>query len=458
MDVKEAAAEYLPEAVPQTIGKDVPAGYKRTEAGVIPKEWILAELPDIAWFQEGPGVRNYQFTTSGVKLFNGTNIELGEINLEATDRHISEREAYGSYRHFLADPGDIVIACSGISVNRFDEKVAVLSASDLPLCMNTSTMRFKVYEDRRITKEYFIHFLKSRSFKDQISGTATGSAQLNFGPAHVSKVWVPLPTKTEQHAIAEALSDADALIASLQRLIAKKRAIKQGTMQALLTGRQRLPGFTGEWQTKPMGELFTFSGGMSASREQLSSKGHCYLHYGDIHTSTKTVMDVRTSFANIPKLDVPLSKVSRGSLLNTGDVVFVDASEDVDGASKYMVVENPDGNPFISGLHTIVAKPISDALVPAYCRFCFQTRSVKSQFRFFAAGTKVLGVSKGNIGKIEVLVPARKEQTAMATILADMDAEIEALETRLAKTRQLKTGMMQQLLTGRIRLPLGEAA
>lgn len=264
---------------------------------------------------------------------------------------------------------------------------------------------------------------------------------------------VPVPpTKAEQEAIAEALSDADALIESLQHLIAKKCQIKQGTMQELLTAKNRLSGFSSEWEVKSLDDLFCFSGGLSASRDQLSSNGYCYLHYGDIHTSKKPFIDVRSEYWDIPKLDVPLKQVSRASLLDDGDVVFVDASEDDEGTSKHVVIVNTDRIPFISGLHTIVAKSKTNALSHEYQRYCFQTPAVKGQFRFYAVGTKVSGISKTNIAKVTLLVPPLHEQIAIASILSDMDAEIVVLEAKLTKTQQVKQGMMHELLTGRVRL------
>jgi type I restriction enzyme S subunit len=138
--------------------------------------------------------------------------------------------------------------------------------------------------------------------------------------------------------------------------------------------------------------------------------------------------------------------------LSDGDVVFVDASEDDEGTSKHMVIINPEKAPFISGLHTIVAKAKSDALEHSYRRYCFHTEAVKAQFRFFAVGTKVSGISKTNIAKITLPVPSVPEQAAIATILSDMDTDIAVLEEKLAKARNLKKGMMQELLTGRRRL------
>jgi len=201
--------------------------------------WAVEKLPALVWFQEGPGVRKYQFTTSGVKLLNGTNIENGILLLDKTDRFISNHDAFGWYSHFLVDDGDILIACSGISVDKFHEKVTEANKSHLPLCMNTSTMRFKILS-KRIIKPFFFHFLKSNSFKQQIGEQITGSAQLNFGPAHVKWVEIHFPSVPEQEKIAQILSDMDVEIEALEKKLDKYKMLKQGMMQNLLTGRIRL--------------------------------------------------------------------------------------------------------------------------------------------------------------------------------------------------------------------------
>ena len=161
---------------------------------------------------------------------------------------------------------------------------------------------------------------------------------------------------------------------------------------------------------------------------------------------------MRAEYQDIPKLNIPLKRVSPKSLLEDGDVVFVDASEDDEGTSKHIVVVNNEKTPFISGLHTIVAKSKTDELAHEYRRYCFQTAAIQRQFLFYAVGTKVSGISKTNIAKLKLPVPSRSEQTAIAEVLSDMDAEIAALEQRLAKSRALKQGMMQELLTGKTRL------
>ena len=208
-----------------------------------------------------------------------------------------------------------------------------------------------------------------------------------------------------------------------------------------------------DWEVKTFGELFNFSGGYSASRDQLSTDGHCYLHYGDIHGTSKTFVDTRGDYQNIPKLDIPLKRVSSKSLLKDGDVVFVDASEDDEGASKHIVVVNKDNVPFISGLHTIVAKSKTERLAHEYRCYCFQTSAIRQQFLFYAVGTKVSGISKTNIAKLVLSIPSLPEQTAIASVLSGMDALIESLDQLIVKKRQVKQGAMQRLLTGNIRLP-----
>lgn len=203
-------------------------------------DWVTEKLTELCWFQEGPGVRTSQFTNSGVKLLNGTNINKNQLNLDTTERYIPSKLANGAYAHFLADNDDIVIASSGISVEKFDEKVAFVEKKDLPLCMNTSTIRFKSYSNK-ITKEYLFYFLQSDSFKKHIGEQATGSAQLNFGPYHLNRLSVHLPKDIdEQTAIAEILSFVDSEIHLLEKKLVKYNQIKQGAMQVLLTGKIRL--------------------------------------------------------------------------------------------------------------------------------------------------------------------------------------------------------------------------
>lgn len=175
------------------------------------KGWKVVKIPDVLSFQEGPGVRKHQFTSEGVKLLNVGNINNGQIDLSKTKMYISKQEAFGKYKHFLVDDGDLVIASSGIVVNNFHNKIAFIKEEHLPLCMNTSTIRFKALNDEVIDLNYFRYFLKTKFFADQLQRLITGSAQLNFGPSHLKKIDLVLPPLEDQKRIVKILDEADAL-------------------------------------------------------------------------------------------------------------------------------------------------------------------------------------------------------------------------------------------------------
>lgn len=215
-------------------------GFTKGKLGALPNDWKVELINQHLWYQEGPGVRNYQFKTSGVKLFNGTNIQFNQIVLDNTTTFISEDECNGPYKHFLVDDGDLLIACSGISVDRFDEKIAFATHKHLPLCMNTSTMRFKPLSKGRVDIKFFQFFMQSWVFKNQIRRQATGSAQLNFGPSHIGKCYVLIPPLVEQQKIASVLTAADEEISALQQKIEALKQEKKALMQQLLTGKRRV--------------------------------------------------------------------------------------------------------------------------------------------------------------------------------------------------------------------------
>ncbi len=211
-------------------------GYKPSELGEIPEDWEFYNLPEKVWFQEGPGLRKWQFTNKGLKVINVTNLqENGFLDLDRTERHVSWEEFEKTYKHFACDEGDLVIASSGNSYC----KVSIVRACDLPLLMNTSVIRFKPLDN--FSKQYMDVFLKSKYFKDQIDLMITGGAQPNFGPAHLNLVKILAPTcNLEQDAVASIFCDMDEEIQALEQRLSKTRQIKQGMMQELLTGKTRL--------------------------------------------------------------------------------------------------------------------------------------------------------------------------------------------------------------------------
>ena len=179
------------------------------------------KLNEVTWFQEGPGVRNTQYTESGVKLLNVANLVNGKVVLSNTSRFISEDEAFGKYKHFLCDDGDLIIASSGIKVEYLDKKMGFVTKDMLPLCMNTSTIRFKVKDKNQLDIKYLMYFFKSNIFKDQIQKLITGSAQLNYGPSHLNKVFIKMNTMNKQKEIVNKLDKITKMIENQEKMIKK---------------------------------------------------------------------------------------------------------------------------------------------------------------------------------------------------------------------------------------------
>jgi type I restriction enzyme, S subunit len=184
--------------------------------GTIPDHWEATLLPEVVFFQEGPGLRKWQWTESGMKVINVTNIlGDGSVDTNNTSRFISMAEYEKTYRHFTVDAGDIVVASSGNTYG----KVGRVSAKDLPLMMNTSVIRFHSSDPERLDDDFLYAFLRSEVFRNQVEAFVIGSAQPNFGPTHIKRMVMPLPPLPIQRRIAGIMSAYDELIENSQRRI-----------------------------------------------------------------------------------------------------------------------------------------------------------------------------------------------------------------------------------------------
>ena len=257
---------------------------------------------------------------------------------------------------------------------------------------------------------------------------------------------VRLPRVCEQQAIAAVLSDLDNELAALEARRDKTRDLKRAMMQQLLTGQTRLPGFRGEWKVTRLGDCVTFLRNGVNSRAELLLEGRVkYVHYGDVHACK----DVYLSTDSLPCL--PDAKAASLDRLLPGDLIFVDASEDLGGVGKSVEVREVGSTEVVSGLHTIAARFDKGVLADGFKGFLQFCLPFVTRLRRLAAGTKVYATNRAHIAGVEMPLPPVREQAAIATVLSDMDAAIAALEARRDKTRDLKQAMMQELLTGKTR-------
>jgi type I restriction enzyme, S subunit len=426
MDVQEANAQYLPAAERQ-----LPKGYKQTEAGVIPDDWDIHLLASLT-SEIGDGIHSTPvYSSNGDYYFiNGNNIINGRIVITAETKTVDINE-YVRHGKRL-DVGSILLSINGTigNVGLFSGEQIVLGKSAAYLNLSPNVVRMYIY-----------HAIQNDFVKRQFSDGLTGSTIKNLGLGTIRNTLIPIPpTKAEQEAIAEALSDADALIEALEQLVAKKRQLKQGAMQELLTGKRRLPGFSGEWTVIELKHLVStpITDGPHLT-PMFYDAGVPFLSVNNLVNNKIDLTDLRyiskRDDENFSKKCKPKNgDILLGKAASVGKVAIVEEEFDFNIWSPIALIR-PNGQ--------INAKFLYYQLLSVDCI---------AQIMLLTNSSSQGNIGMGDIEKIQISFPDHAEQTAIAQILTDMDAEITELETKLTKARAVKQGMMQQLLTGRIRL------
>lgn len=345
-------------------------------------------------------------------------------NLITTTKEISN-----SYKRTILKEGDLVIALRG--------KIGEVAYIKKTLAGSNLTRGVALLA---INKDYLNQFvkqqLKSEPQKKIFENRLNGSALKEIAISVLRKIPVSLPpTKAEQTAIADTLSDADALIQSLEKLIAKKRLIKQGAMQELLKPKEG-------WVVKKLGGIGTFKKGKGIKKDEVSSDGFPCVRYGELYTHHHEYIKKFNSF-----ISVETAKESQR--INKGDLLFAGSGETKEEIGKCAAFV--DEIIAYAGGDVIILSPNNcDSL---FLGFLLNHEKVAKQKAQKAQGDAVVHIYPCNLSEIDIpLPPTKAEQARIATILSDIDAEISALETKLAKYKQVKQGMMQELLTGKIRL------
>ena len=318
--------------------------------------------------------------------------------------------------------------------------------ADGPLVFAGFLIRVQPNED--VQPAFLAYCVQSERYWGWVASTSSRSGQpgINGREYGTYQLWLPPPD--EQRAIAETLSDVDGLIESLETLIAKKRAVKTAAMQQLLAGRTRLPGFSGEWEMKQLVELGVFSKGRGIKRSDVRDDGYPCIRYGELYTRY-------SDFVANPVARIPASVALAAQPIESGDLLFAGAGETSDEIGRCVAYVGE--NTAYAGGDVIILSPFRGAGNSLYLGYLLNHPTVSVQKARLAQGDAIVHISSGNLGQVQIELPPVEEQEAIAALFSDIDAEIVALERRLAKVRALKQGAMQQLLTGRIRLPASDA-
>lgn len=417
-----------------------------TELGPLPADWKVDELGSLNPFVTS-GSRGWAryYSERGATFVRITNLTRASIYLDLSDLkfvNLPASDSEGLRTQLMA--GDLLVSITadigiiGYVDHRLPAPAYINQHIALVRCNpDTADPRFLAY--------YLASAVPQRAFR---GGTDQG-AKAGMNLAGVRKIRAAFPPLSEQQAIARALGDVDALLERLDQLIAKKRNLRIAVMQQLLSGQTRLPGFNDAWKERVLGEHVRFLKNGVNPRADLRSEGRVrYLHYGDIHTSVSPLLDV--SIANMPRL--PDALADRIDRLENGDLVFVDASEDLSGVGKSVEISGASGLELVAGLHTIAARFDKDVLADGfkgYLQFC---RPFRDQLARLAQGTKVFATTRLHIASVVMSLPGVDEQRAIARVLSECEREILALEAVRKKTSDVKLAMSQELLTGKTRL------
>ena len=398
-----------------TIDNNIPQGYKQTELGLLPADWDIQSVgrhcsvkARIGW----QGLRSDEYLTSGeYGLITSTDIVDGMVDWR-TCCFVSKAR-YSQDPNIIVQENDTLISKDGTI-----GKVGIVQNIPFPSTLNSGVFVVRPKLDN-VYKKYLAFAFKSIYFQDFINRLTAGSTIVHLYQKDIVQFMFPVPPIAEQRAIAEALSDVDGLIAALDKKIAKKRLLKQGAMQQLLTGKKRLPSFTDEWKYVALEHLLEYE---QPTKYLVQSTD--YIESGTpVLTAGKTFI-------------LGYTAETKGIYTNLPVIIFDDFTTD----SKYVTM------PFKAKSSAMKMLQLKDRRYNL--RLVYELMQL---IQFPLYDHQRYWISE--YSKLQVYIPSDfKEQQAIATILSDMDKEIADLEAQRDKYRLLKSGMMQKLLTGQIRL------
>jgi type I restriction enzyme, S subunit len=417
-------------------------GYKLTEVGTIPEDWDAVPLEAVTT-HIGDGLHGTPVYSlnGGFFFINGNNLQDGKIVVTNETKTVDQTE-FAKHQKPLSDRSILM------SINGTIGNLALFDGEAIVLGKSAAYVNVK----REVSKFYVYHSLQTQLVKCQFFDGLTGSTIGNLGLATIRNTRIPLPpTESEQCAIAAALNDVDALLSGLERLIAKKHDLKQAAMQQLLTGQTRLPSFYGEWDVKRLRDIGEISGAGVDKKSHPNEMSVRLLNYMDVYK-----MNVLRSDDFWHGVTAKPDQVRRCSV-QRGDIFFTPTSEIRDdiGHSAVAIEDIPD---VVYSYHVVRLRLFENWDV-RYRAYAFKAKDFMDQAstQCEGSGTRYV-ITLPKFRSMTVRFPTDvKEQSALAAVFSDMDAELSVLKARRDKTRILKQAMMQELLTGKTRLvPSGD--
>lgn len=436
-------------------------GYKYTKLGWIPEEWELVPVKLFGKVVTGstPKTVNKEYYT-GEFLFVSPADMNGVKYVERTEKRLS-KSGYNTGRKI--NKGSPLFVSIGSTIG----KTAIAGAD---LVTNQQINAVVPNNDNSGEYLYYQLTLNNLRFK-RIAGNQAVPILNKSTFQSISIFRAPLP---EQQKIAQILSTWDKAIAKTEQLITKKQERKKGLIQQLLTGKKRFKEFVKsdkmketklgwipeDWQVKKVSDVFDFLSTNSFSRSQMHyevSENSIYnIHYGDIHaTYNEAILDFNIE-KSVPIIFDEIEISNSATFLKEGDVIIADASEDYKGVGEAIELKNINEKKVLAGLHTFALRDKSSLTSIGFRAYIFKNPKVSKAIKVIATGSKVFGISKANLQKIELILPPIQEQQRIAYVFSSANQEISSLQNQLDRLKEQKKGLMQKLLTGEVRVKINE--
>ncbi|SDD13549.1 type I restriction enzyme, S subunit [Algoriphagus faecimaris] len=427
-------------------------GYKETEVGLIPEDWDINYLGKLVLHTKGFAFKSTDYTDDGIRIIRVSDTLFDRI-INKTPVYISNKKKH-EFEKWRLYKNDLILSTVGSKPPMYDSmvgNVVRVTEEHVGSLLNQNAVLFRAKEDS--TQIFLYYALKRENYISHIEKIYRGNAnQASITLVDLFEYSIPIPpTLTEQKAIATALSDVDELISSLEQLITKKKAIKQGAMQQLLTpphkGGKRLDGFSGEWRKISIGNL---------TRNIIDYRGvtprKLGMDWGDGEIVALSAGNVKKGFIDYSSECYFGSESLYKRWMRNGDVEKDDIVFTLE-APLGNIALIPDNRKYILSQRTILLQLEKDKYESSFIFQVLISNTFQNYISKSATGSTAQGIKRTTFEKLIISVPENiEEQKAIAQILSDMDAEIEQLETKKAKCQSIKQGMMQELLTGKTRL------
>lgn len=406
-------------------------GYKQTDIGLIPEDWEIKDFGKVGDYYKGGGISMRDVRPTGFPCIMYGDIYVKfDTSFKECDYRIDYDTAKNSVK---ASPQDLFFTASGETADDIGRCVSYQGEDDIYIGGDIIAL----HPSDEYDSLFLAYVQNSENVKKQKASFAQGHSVVHISAENIKKTRFAAPKYPEQHRIAEALSDVDELIASLEKLIEKKKAIKQGVMQELLTGKRRLPGFTGEWKRKELSKIATMFAGGTPNTEVFEYYGGDipWVSIADISNAGKYISSTQTNLseaglANSSAIWYPANTILFAMYASIGKCCITTC-------------------PMTSSQAILGIYDLTDCNVGfLYYQLLFR----QSEFMNLKQTGTQSNLSKDIIGKIIIYLPSIPEQEVISLTLSDLDYEIDSLAHRLQKYYRLKSGMMSELLTGRIRL------